>query len=278
MNKHLSHITLAACFALASPLGHAATIDFEDLNAPNEQSYAGPGGGSYWSGLVPPTDSSIQSQFTSHGAHFTNINTECCGGATFWNGFAYSRTSDVTTAGFGNEFSAFAGGGAGGSATYGVAFAGASDAPRIDFDAPTMLASAMLTNTTYAALSMRDGDSFAKQFGGVSGTDPDFLRLTITGRNSSNDVTGTVEFFLADFRSDDSAQDYILDQWTQVQLASLGAVSALEFSLTSSDIGPFGPNTPLYFALDDLQPVPLPGGVWMLAPALGLLLARRRRA
>ncbi len=277
MNKYLPRTALLACFALASPLGHAATIDFEDLNTPNEQSYAGPGGSSYWSGLVPPTDGSIQSQFTSHGAHFTNINNECCGGATFWNGFAYSRTSDVTTAGFGNEFSAFAGGGAGGSATYGLAFAGA-DAPRIDFDTPTILASAMFTNTTYTALSMRDGDSFAKQFGGTDGTDPDFLRLTITGRDSSNSVTGVVEFLLADYSADDSAQDYIIDDWTKVLLGSLGAVSALEFSLTSSDVGPFGANTPLYFAVDNIQPVPLPAGVWMLAPALGLLLARRRRS
>lgn len=278
MNKHIPRTTLLACFALAAQLSHAATIDFEDLSMPNEQNYAGPGGGSYWAGLVPPTDGSVQSQFISRGARFTNINNECCGGATFWNGFAYSRTSDVTTAGFGNEFSAYAGSGAGGSATYGLAYAGGPDAPRIDFATPTVLTSAMFTNTTYAALSMRDGDSFAKQFGGVSGTDPDFLRLTITGRNSSNDETGAVEFFLADYRAADSAQDYILDDWTKVLLGSLGAVSALEFSLTSSDVGPFGANTPLYFAVDNLQPVPLPAGVWMLTPALGLLLARRRRA
>ena len=277
MNKHIPRSALLACFALASQLSHAATIDFEDLNTPNEQSYAGAGGGSYWSGLVPPTDGSIQSQFVSHGARFTNINNECCGGVTFWDGFAYSRTSDVTTAGFGNQFSAYAGSGAGGSATYGLAFAGA-DAPRIDFDTPTVLASAMFTNTTYAALSMRDGDSFAKQFGGVNGTDPDFLRLTITGRDGSNGVTGEVEFLLADYRADKSAQDFIIEEWTEVLLGSLGAVSALEFSLTSSDVGPFGANTPFYFAVDNLQPVPLPAAVWMLTPALGLLLARRRRA
>ena len=278
MNKHIPRTAWLACFALASQLSYAATIDFEDLRAPNEQSYAGPAGGSYWSGLLLPTDGSIQSQFVSQGARFTNINNKCCGGATFWSGFAYSRTSDVTSAGFGNEFSAYAGSGASGSASYGLAYAGGPDAPRIDFDTPTLLASAMFTNTTYAALSMRDGDSFAKQFGGVSGTDPDFLRLTIIGRDGSNGVTGAVEFLLANYLSDNSAQDYIVQAWTEVLLGSLGAVSALEFSLSSSDVGPFGANTPIYFAVDNIQPVPLPAAVWMLTPALALLLARRRRA
>ncbi len=278
MNTLFPRATVLALIALTANLSHAATIDFEDVSMPNEQTYAGPGGGSYWSGLVPPTDSSIASQFNSHGAHFNNLNNECCGGATFWNGFAYSRTTDATTAGFSNEFSAYAGSGAGGSATYGLAYAGGLSAPRIDFDAPTVLASAMFTNTTYTALSMRNGDSFAKQFGGADGTEPDFLVLTIVGRDNTNAVTGTVDFYLADFRATNSAQDYIVQQWTQVQLASLGAVSALEFSLTSSDVGPFGANTPLYFALDDIRPVPLPSSLWMLAPAAGLLLARRRRA
>lgn len=278
MNKHIPRSALLACFALAAQLSHAATIDFEDLSMPNERSYAGPGAGSYWAGLVPPTDGSIQSQFSSHGARFTNINNECCGGATFWNGFAYSRTSDVITTGSGNEFSAYAGSGAGGSATYGLAYAGGPAAPRIDFDTPTVLTKAMFTNTTYAALSMRDGDSFAKQFGGASGTDPDYLRLTIIGRDGSNGVTGAVEFFLADYRAGESAQDYIVDDWTEVLLGSLGTVSALEFSLTSTDVGDYGANTPFYFAVDNIQPVPLPAGMWMLTPALGFLLARRRRA
>jgi hypothetical protein len=277
MNTLIPRATVLALITLASSVGHAATIDLEGVTMPNEQSYAGPGGGTYWSGLVPPTDGSIQSQFGSHGAHFTNINNECCGGATFWNGFAYSRTGDTTTAGFSNEFSAYAGSGSGDSATYGLAYVGGEAAPRVAFDTPTVLASAMFTNTTYAALSMRDGDSFAKRFGGADGTDPDFLRLTIVGRDSANAVTGAVDFYLADFRAADNTQDYIVQQWTQVPLASLGAVSALEFSLTSSDVGPFGANTPLYFAVDNLAAVPIPAPVFLLAPALCVMLSRRRR-
>ena len=123
-----------------------------------------------------------------------NTNSECCGGALFWDGFAYSNTTDTTTPGNSNEVSAYAGAGADNSANYAVAYAGGTNAPRIEFDVPTLLHSVMLTNTTYTALSMRKGDSFAKKFGGANGTDPDFLLLTITGRDAVNASTGSVDF------------------------------------------------------------------------------------
>jgi hypothetical protein len=34
-----------------------------------------------------------------------------------------------------------------------------------------------VTNTTYAYNSMRDGDMFAKKFGGPTGNDPDWYKL-----------------------------------------------------------------------------------------------------
>ena len=94
-------------------------------------------------------------------------------------GWAYSQTTDTTTPGFGNQYSAIPGAGASSSATYGVAFTGGGGAQaatsRITFDQPVSLLGAALTNTTYAALSMRDGDAFAKKFGGASGSDPDYF-------------------------------------------------------------------------------------------------------
>ncbi len=276
--KALPLITLAAWTGLAAvPAAHAALVSFEDVVMPNEQSYSGPGGGRYWSGLVPPANGQVDSQFVSGNASFPNTNNECCGGATFWSGFAYSNTTDTTTAGFGNQVSAFAGGGAGGSANYAIAFAGAFNPLRLSFDSPTTLKRANLTNTTYAALSMRDGDSFAKRFGGVSGDDPDYLLLTITGKDANDDDTGTVDFYLADFRFADNADDYILDSWAAVELSTLGAVTALEFTMTTTDVGQFGPNTPFYFAIDNIEPVPLPSAVWVFAPALGWLAAAGKR-
>src|SRR5207249_4062813 len=113
--------------------------------------------------------------------------------------------------------------------------------------------SARIANTTYAALSMLNGDSFAKKFGGASGNDPDYFLLTITGLDSQQHSTGSVDFYLADYRFANNAQDYIVSDWTTVDLSSLGLdTQTLSFGLTSSDVGDYGMNTPAYFALDNL--------------------------
>ena len=266
------HRALRALFlflALSAPgVAGAVTIDFEDVgsNLPIGTSFFYNGS----SALPGPTD------FTSGGATFANHFTDF-GGGCCWDGFAYSQVTNNTTPGFGNQYSAYAGGGAGGSATYAIAFTGSATST-IDFGADVLLSQALFTNTTYAALSMANGDAFAKKFGGVSGNDPDFLKLTITGLDGVGAQTGSLELFLADFRFADNALDYILDAWTSLDLSGLGVVHGLDFTLESSDNGPFGMNTPAYFALDDLTytVVPEPGTGALLALGLAALRARRR--
>lgn len=168
-----------------------------------------------------------------------------------WSGFTVSRGNDSSTPGFFNQYSAFPGIGSSQSDTYGVAFASSPTTITRTVDSPAFESFA-ITNTTYAALSMRDGDSFAKQFGGESGDDPDFFLLTIDGLDGDGNSLGTVEFYLADFRFDDNSLDYIVDQWTTIDLSSIGESVTLSMQLSSSDVGAFGMNTPGYFAIDDI--------------------------
>src|SRR3989338_7734101 len=118
-----------------------------------------------------------------------------------WNGFAISNITDVTTPGITNQYSAFPGAGAGNYNQYAVAF----------FD-PTIIGSAALidsfriTNSTYAALSMRDGNQFGKQFGSiydangmVDGTNgEDFFRVWIIAKDAFSNAEDSLEFYLAD--------------------------------------------------------------------------------
>ena len=129
---------------------------------------------------------------------------------------------------------------------------------------------AWFTNTTCAYLAVRDGDDGNNPpfVSGPFGED-DFLRLGITGLDASDTPTGSVDFLLADGTD-------IVDAWTWVDLTGLGEVVALEFALSSSDVGAFGMNTPAYFAMDDLTVVPLPASVVLFAPLAGFLLRRRR--
>jgi hypothetical protein len=221
-------------------------------------------------------------QFTSGGATFNN-NYDTSFGS--WAGWAVSRATNTTTPGFGNQYAAYnvPGGGTGdNSPTYAVAFPDTFTpvTPTIQLPAGTRPQAARVTNTTYAALSMRDGDAFAKKFGGLSGNDPDFFLLTVQGRDAVGALLGSVDFYLADYRFADNAQDYIVSQWTTVDLSGLPAgTQQLTFTLASSDVGPFGINTPTYFALDNLTvtPVPEPGTLALVGLAAGLVARRCRR-
>lgn len=202
--------------------------------------------GAYWNGSTQP----LGTTFTSGNAVFENYYDTAFGG--YWaSGWAYSAVNDSTTSGYGNLYAAKALTGFSGSATYAVG----------QQNAKVMLTGnavggvvygCYVTNGTYAANSMRDGDMFAKKFGGVSGNDPDFFKLTIRGWFGGQVITDSVEFYLADYRFSNNAQDYIVMDWQWVDLSALGNVDSLQFTLSSSDVGSFGINTPLFFCLDNI--------------------------
>ena len=230
-------------------------VGFEDVGATLSIGSAFNGPDPSGTSITGPFDDTVVvGSFQSETLTFNNSHSLDFGS---WNQWAYSNANDTTTPGFTNQFSSFAGGGAEGSSTFGIGFPDQSNVfepPTISRDSSDMrqFKSLMVTNTTYAALSMRDGDAFAKRFGGASGNDPDFLLLTITGKDADDNSIGTVDFYLADYRSNDNSLDYIVDEWTDVDLRSIADARSLEFSVTSSDVGPFGINTPAYFAVDHI--------------------------
>ena len=90
---------------------------------------------------------------------------------------------------------------------------------------------------------------------------------------------GQVEFYLADYRDGSAAA---VDDWVWVDLTTLGYVERLEFEMSSTDAGPFGMNTPAFFAVDDLTFVPVPEPqsplLWGVALLSVMLVSRRRQA
>ncbi len=169
-----------------------------------------------------------------------------------WSGFTYSNKKDSTTSGYGNQYAAITASGYNGSANYAIADEYGNANVRLTGAAEgNPVKGFYVTNTTYAYLSMKSGDMFAKKFGGATGTDPDYFRLRVLGWKNGALKQQAVDFFLADFRSADSTQDYIVHDWTWLDLQPLGDVDSILFNLSSSDTAFGYMNTPAYFALDD---------------------------
>jgi hypothetical protein len=180
----------------------------------------------------------------------------------YWSGWAISNTTDTLTAGSTNQYSAVTGGGYDGSATYALTYASPATNMLLTGDAQGGgLAGLYVTNSTYAYLSMRDGDSFSKKFGGETGNDPDFLLLTIKKYLNGELSTDSVDFYLADYQFEDNSQDYILKEWAYIDLTSLGDADSLQFSITGSDVGQYGLNTPAYLCVDNIITVDGPTAV-----------------
>ncbi len=227
-------VLAAALVLLTAPASDAAVVTFESVTiAPESCWNGGDGTGGFADGL----------------AWFNNLYNPDW---DYWEGFACSNRTDANEMGYAAQYNAIPGGGQGGSSNYAVAFVGWEIVPTVTFASPQILAGLYVTNNCYAFYDMRDGSPFTRKFGGPSGDDPDWFLLTITGLDANDLPTGTVEFFLADFRFEDDSRDYILDSWAFVDLTSLGRIKSLRFTLSSSDNGDFGMNTPAYFCLDTI--------------------------
>ena len=174
-----------------------------------------------------------------------------------WNGFSISNMTDTVTPGYANQYSSVTGSGANNSATYGVFYPDGT----ISHNAGGIFSSFKITNTTYAAISMRDGDMFGKKFGdstdatgAYDGTNgEDFFKVWIIVTDAVGGQKDSMEFFLADYRFADSTQDYILKTWQTVDLTNFAFdVASISFRLESSDNSGGWMNTPAYFAIDDI--------------------------
>lgn len=170
----------------------------------------------------------------------------------YWSGFACTNHNDVSTAGYSNMYSSIAGAGADESEQYAVYYySGTADT--IKFTLPEKITRLSVSNTTNTYLSMLNGDSFAKKFGGESGSEPDWYKVILTGINQDGVAVGYAEVLLADFRFDNNQLDYISNTWTNIDLSALGYLTALVIKIESSDTGSYGINTPAFVCIDNIE-------------------------
>ncbi len=223
-------ITLLALFTFGVCKSQTVA-DFESFSLPVDSFYYNAGGADWQT-----TNASFQYEWnTSFGGYWSG-------------GFAYTNKNNVDSGNYRHQYNCIAGKGYNLSNYYTTGQPGSF----IRVKAPsTGVVGFYLTNSTYAYKSMKNGDSFAKKFGGTTGNDPDWFKLTVKGYSGGTIKPDSVEFYLADFRFSNNLLDYIVNSWQWVDCNKLGATDSITFFMYSSD-NSFGfMNTPAFFSIDN---------------------------
>ena len=111
-----------------------------------------------------------------------------------------------------------------------------------------------INNSTLSRYLMKFGTDQFERMGGSSSDIDDWCKVTITGINVEGQITSSIEFFLADYRFENYKRDYIIEEWTSLDLGDLGEVNKIRFSISSSKTdGDGNMITPEMFCIDNLK-------------------------
>jgi len=201
------------------------------------------GSGGIWQ---PPTG---ENEMPSGGWLFTNYNDY-----GYWGGFTASNRTDLTQTGLNAQYTAAAGCGYDGSAQYAVAYTMGmlTEVSAVDGQSHTVTG-CYVTNDLWTYEDMLQGGYGEPPYGGTTGNDPDWFKVTATGKDANGQTVGTLDFYLADFRFANNEEDYVLNTWEWFDLSPLGNVASISFSLSSSRGSGYNMITPAYFCMDNFN-------------------------
>lgn len=204
---------------------------------------------SYWWG--DNTSTTGYSTFYSGSYSFTNYLSERI---LTWGGFSYSN---ITTTQFnsGNflkfQFHSSVGHGVHNSKNYAICYTlGAPTKVSItNSEEGQTISGFYITNTAWVkhvsengtGMNSLQGDDAKKPF-----TEGDWYKITAKGDNDK-----TLEFYLADYRSQNKEEHYTLDSWQWFDLRALGKVKYVTFKADGTRKNTHGSTIPFYFCMDD---------------------------
>ena len=115
----------------------------------------------------------------------------------------------------------------------------------------TTLSGMAITNTQKVVDAIVKGDGMSVEEAGESLPfhQDDYFKLTITGLVGDS-VTGSFDFFLADFRT--KGEWKYAENWQWVELNTLGEIDGLQFALETTKKNSWGATTPSYFCIDNI--------------------------
>lgn len=250
----MKHISLCTLFLALCSLAHAEQITM-DLNTAtdiegNTVTYSTTYGMGYydltdvWAETYNDTETCSQILVNDGVFRLSHLPSGMAYGGMSWEGFTLSTVSQDTA----NVLGCVANGGLAGIGTpYVIGYysdwvsaAQGFSSNIIDFNGeyyPEYVYVCQNSNT-YKAITQ--GEFNARAF-----TSEDTLALVIQALDSDKHPLSTITYYLA-------VDGMNNDGWVKVSLAGLGKTAKLGFSMWTTDMGDWGANTPLYFALDAL--------------------------
>ena len=254
--KHLRLIALFLAYSLSPIANHLfaeqITMDLStatDLNG-NPITYSESYGEGYydltdvWDQTYNDADSCRQILVNDGVFRLSHLPSGMAYGGMSWEGFTISKVAQNTA----NVFGCVANGGLGGVATpyiigYYSEWVSASQGYSsniIEFDQLYYPEYVYICQNSNTMEGITHGVFNSRPF-----TKEDTLTLIIQALDSTMQPTATIYYYLAVDGTKNNG-------WIKVPLTALGQTSCLSFSMRTTDIGDFGSNTPLYFALDGL--------------------------
>ena len=270
-------VSIAAAAVLASTVS-AAVIDFEDIDT------------SSWNGEKrTPTPSADGTYNWQAGGYMGNFSYDVVYKGMGWNGFKASQVTDTSDKTYNNDCASNAGGGAGGSLSYGILYGNANashgtDGALVMFSDALTLDSIDLCNTAYVQNSVVNGDGFADSFADIDGEI--YFNLRLRGMDIDGNYSDYLDVSLAAKDALGNITTLGDGNWTTIALDKLnleGGLYGLEFSFEGSEnlCNNYGYlNTPAYIAFDNINysmAVPEPAEWAAVFGAIALVIAAYRR-
>ena len=192
-------------------------------------------------------DSGICQFIYTNGARFmlSHLPSQDSYGGMSWEGFTISKVSQDTA----NVFGCVANGGLAGVGTpYVIGYYSSWITESLGYSSNIILFDQEYY-PEYVYICQNSNTMEAITNGGVFNarafTENDTLALIISALNSGMEETKSITYYLAVDGEKNNG-------WIKVPLTALGQAAGLSFRMTTTDIGQFGENTPMYFALDGL--------------------------
>lgn len=232
--------TVVESSVLVEVTGKQVVATFDDLYLAEE---------SQWSGQDNTSPTGYSTFYSGSFSFLNNFNKEYLS----WSGFAYSNMTATTfnmSEFLTDQFRSAVGHGVDDSKNYAVCYTyGATKVSQTNSDEAQEISGFYITNTAWVKHCSENGtgmDSNAGNDANKPFTTGDWFKITATGDNGNK-----VEFYLADYRSDDVNKHYTLDSWQWFDLRALGKVKYVTFKADGTRKNTYGSTIPFYFCADN---------------------------